>query len=352
MFRKSIAAAVLVAGAALVPAAAQAATGFTTQPTQLRAGPDYDYPTIRMINPDRRVEIFGCLNDWSFCDVGYRSDRGWVDARDVAVDYRSRRARLVDAGPYVGIGFLSFSFGNYWDNYYRGRPFYNDRGRWERHYHDKYRTSWGPRRDRDWNDRNHRDRDWNDRHRGDRDWNDRDRRDGRDRDGRDGRDRSDNDRRDNDRRDNDRRDGDNRTGYKGVPNNPAVTTPTPRPGLTERDNDRRDNDRRDGDRRDNDRTSNRDRSTPTAAPVPRPTPQAQTPSRITPPNPAVNNARPDRGGAERPNRSAMQRPERPDAPNAAGRPERPRETPSMKREDREPRKNRAAEPDEENRPGR
>ena len=346
MFRKSIAAAVLVAGAALVPAAAQAATGFTTQPTQLRAGPDYDYPTIRMINPDRRVEIFGCLNDWSFCDVGYRSDRGWVDARDVVVDYRSRRTRLIDAGPYVGIGFLSFSFGNYWDNYYRGRPFYRERGRWERHYHDKDRTSWGPRRDRDWNDGNHRDRDWNDRDRHDgRDRNDRD---GRDRNDRDGRDRSDNDRRDNDRRDNDRRDYDNRTGYKGAPNNPAVTTPThqPRPGLNERDNDRRD-----GDRRDNDRTSNRDRSTPNATTTPRPGPQAATPSRSAPAS--AHNDRPDRVGAERSNRSAMERPERPDAPNAgAGRPERPRETPSKQREDREPRKNRAAEPDEDNRPGR
>ncbi len=335
MFRKSIAAAVLVAGAALVPAAAQAATGFTTQPTQLRAGPDYDYPTIRMINPDRRVEIFGCLNDWSFCDVGYRSDRGWVDARDVAVDYRSRRTRLIDAGPYVGIGFLSFSFGNYWDNYYRGRPFYRERGRWERHYHDKYRTSWGPRRDRDWNDRNRRDRDWNDRDR--HDGSDRKDRDGRDRNDRDGRDRSDNDRRDND----------NRIGYKGAPNNPAVTTPTPqpRPGLTERNNDRRDNNRRD-----NDRTSNRDRSTPNATTTPRPTPQAATPTRSAPA--AVKNDRPDRGGAERPNRSAMERPERPDASKAAGRPERPRESPSKQREDREPRKNRAAEPDEDKRPGR
>jgi len=340
MFRKSIAAAVLVAGAALVPAAAQAATGFTNQPTELRAGPDYDYPTIRVINPDRRVEIFGCLNDWSFCDVGYRSDRGWVDARSVVVDYRSRRMGLIDAGPYVGIGFLSFSFGSYWDNNYRGRPFYNDRGRWERHYHDKYRSSWGPRRDRDWNDRNRRDgRDWNDRDRRDgRDRNDRDRND---RDGRDGRDRS-----DNDRRDNDRRDGDNRIGYKGAPNNPAVTkpapTPQPRPGLTERGNDRRDNDR----------SSDRDRKTPSVTPTPRPTPQAATPPRVAPSKPAVNNDRPNRGGADRPNRAAMERPERPDASKAAARPERPRETPSMQREDREPRKNRAAEPDEDKRPGR
>lgn len=341
MFRKSIAAAVLVAGAALVPAAAQAATGFTVEPTELRAGPDYDYPTIRMIRDDRRVEIYGCLNDWSFCDVGYRADRGWVDARDIVVDYRSRRMGLVDAGPYVGIGFLSFSFGNYWDSYYRGRPFYNDRGRWERHYHDRWQTSWGPRRDRDWNDRNRRYNDHD--HRGDRDWNDRNR-DGRDRDGRDGRDRGDS------RRDNDRRDNDNRTSYRGAPNNPAVTTPTPqpRPGLTERGETRRDNDRRD-----NDRSSNRDRTMPAATPTPRPTPQAATAPRAAPAAPGVNNDRPNRGrDADRPNRTAMERTDRLDTQGAGARRERPRETPSQQREDREPRQKRTVDPDEENRPGR
>jgi len=346
MFRKSIAAAVLVAGAAFVPAAAQAATGFTVEPTELRAGPDYDYPTIRMIRDDRRVEIYGCLNDWSFCDVGYRSDRGWVDARDIVVDYRSRRMGLMDAGPYVGIGFLSFSFGNYWDSYYRGRPFYNDRGRWERHYHDSWRTSWGPRRDRNWNDRNRNDRD----HRGDRNWNDRDHRDG---DHRDGRNRTDNDRRDNDRRDNDRRDNDNRTSYRGAPNNPAVTTPTPqpRPGLNERGDYRRDSDRRDGDRRDNGRSSNRDRTAPAAIQTPRtaPTPQAAT----APTRPAMDNNRPNRGtGAERSSRTTMERPDRPDSKAAGEHRERPREAPAQQREDREPRQKRAVDSEEENRPGR
>lgn len=349
MFRKSIAAAMLVAGAAFVPAVAQAATGFTVESTELRAGPDYDYPTIRVINDDRRVEIYGCLNDWSFCDVGYRSDRGWVDGRDIAVDYRARRVGLVDAGPYVGIGFLSFSFGNYWDNYYRGRPFYHDRGRWERHYHDSWRTSWGPRRDRDWNDRNHRDdRDWNDRNRRDgRDWNDRDHRDGRDRNDNDRR--GDNDRRDNDRRDNDRGDNDNRTRYKGAPNNPAVATPTPqpRPGVTERANDRRD-----GDRGDRNRSSNSDRSMPSATPSPRPTPQATTQPQAAPSRPAVDNDRTNRGrDGDRPNRTAMARPERGDAQDAGARREKPRETPSQPREDWEPRHKRTLDPDEENRPG-
>jgi len=27
---------------------------------------------------------------------------------------------------------ITFSFGKYWDDHYRGRPFYRDRDRWER----------------------------------------------------------------------------------------------------------------------------------------------------------------------------------------------------------------------------
>ncbi|MEN3976639.1 hypothetical protein [Emcibacter sp. SYSU 3D8] len=332
MFRKSIAAAVLVAGAALVPAAAQAATGFTVERTELFAGPDYDYPTIRHIADNRRVEIFGCLNDWSFCDVGYRSERGWVNGRDIVVDYRSRRVRLVDAGPYVGIGFLSFSFGNYWDNHYRGRPFYRERGRWERHYHDHYRSSWGPRRgghDRDRHDRDRRDHNGRDRH-------DNDRHD------RGDRDRTDNnrhDRGDRDRTDNNRRDNDNRVIHRGT-QSPAAVTPTPRPRASDRNDQRRD-DVRKGDNRSPDRDRN--------VRNPAPTPGAAIAPTAAPRGPAAGNDRPDRN---RPDRKAVERPDRPDRKDAAER-RAPRETPARQRDDREPRNKRGpVDPDDENRPGR
>jgi uncharacterized protein YraI len=356
MFRKSIAAAVLVAGAAFVPAAAEAATGYTTEPTELLAGPDYDYPVIRTINYDRRVEIFGCLNDWSFCDVGYRSDRGWVDGRDIVVDYRARRVSLLDAGPYVGIGFLSFSFGNYWDTYYRGRPFYHDRYRWERHYHDHWRTSWGPRRDwdrRDWDRRDRDRRDWNDRDRDRRDWN------RRDNDRRDFDRRGDNDRRDFDRRgDNDRRDNDNRTSYRGAPNPPAVTTPTQRPAVTtpeqrqqnlrERSSFRPDRDiRRDNDRRD----AIRERSVPqTTTPQNAPTIDRGDRGMDRPNRDMTRPDRPERGAAmDRGNRQAL---ERPDRGGGMERREQMRQAPQQREERPRPQQRPRGKDDDENRPGR
>ncbi len=321
MLRKSlVAATVLVAGAALFPAAADAASGYTVSPTEMRAGPDYDYPIVRTIRNDRRVDIYGCLNDWSFCDVGYRADRGWVRGDDLVVDYRSRRTRIVDAGPYVGIGFLSFSFGSYWDNYYRGRPFYRERGRWERHYHDRYKPQWGPRPG----------------------WRDGDRRDGRDR----------NDRRDDVRRDNDRR------------TTAPVTTPAPapnRPGVIERgdsrqgvndrarpaNNERRDGNRPGGDKQGGDRGV--DRTLPAPA-TPAPVPPTATPAPKTPPA-----ATPGRGDGNKGNRpgGVEERGDRGDR-GGAERFERPRETPQQQRENRGPRPQKAPpKPDEQDdRPGR
>ena len=49
------------------------------------------------------------------------------------LDYQGRRVAFYDYGPRIGIPIVGFSIGNYWDNYYRGRPFWNDRARWYNH---------------------------------------------------------------------------------------------------------------------------------------------------------------------------------------------------------------------------
>lgn len=124
------------------PALARVYSGWVVRTTTMRAGPDYAYPPVRRIWRNSQVAIFGCLNDWSWCDVGYRYDRGWVAGRNLVANYRGRRQGI---SPYLGIGILSFIFGNYWDNHYRGRAFYNERSRWERHYYNNYQPHWGPR---------------------------------------------------------------------------------------------------------------------------------------------------------------------------------------------------------------
>ena len=123
-------------------ASAREMSGYIVRTTVMRAGPDYDYPAVQRLRRDSSVTVHGCLRDWDWCDVSNRYDRGWVARRDIEVSYQGRRRYI---GSSMGIFILSFSFGNYWDSYYRSRPFYSQRPRWEQHYTNNYRPSWGPR---------------------------------------------------------------------------------------------------------------------------------------------------------------------------------------------------------------
>lgn len=141
--RKYLLAAALVAiGLPLAPAMARQMNGYTVRTTVMRAGPDYDYPSVQRLRRDSGVTVHGCLRDWNWCDVSNRYDRGWIPRRDIVVNFQGRRRYI---GSSMGIVILSFSFGNYWDNYYRSRPFYSQRPRWEQHYNNNYQPSWGPR---------------------------------------------------------------------------------------------------------------------------------------------------------------------------------------------------------------
>jgi len=122
-------------------------SGYTLRRVLMRAGPDYGYPALARIASGRQIDIFGCLRDWSWCDVGYRSDRGWVPGRDLSVTYQGRRRSIGTIAPYLGIGVLFFAFDKYWDDHYRSRPFYRERDRYERHYNEAYKPIWGPRPD-------------------------------------------------------------------------------------------------------------------------------------------------------------------------------------------------------------
>jgi uncharacterized protein YraI len=200
MNRKLLAACLSVAFSA-VPLAASAAPAYALQGAEIFAGPGNDFPVVAQLGPGVRVNVNGCLTDYSWCDVSFGPNRGWAYAGDLAYPYQNRRVPILQYGPTLALPTVTFSVGNYWDRYYRGRPFYRERGQWEQRWrdHDEHRADFRGNGDRG---RDHRGNDF----RGDRRGNDYRGNDYR------GNDYRGNDNRGNDNRGNDRGRGDDNRG--------------------------------------------------------------------------------------------------------------------------------------------
>jgi uncharacterized protein YraI len=119
----------LLASSALVQAQPQAAV--TARHTNLRAGPAPDYPVVAVLPAGFAVGVQGCLPDYTWCDVIAGQSRGWMWAGNINYYYQNSYVPLLNYGPVIGIGALTFFLGDYWGSHYRDRPFYRDRDRWE-----------------------------------------------------------------------------------------------------------------------------------------------------------------------------------------------------------------------------
>ncbi|WAC28054.1 SH3 domain-containing protein [Ancylobacter sp. SL191] len=104
--------------------------GFVTTDVNLRAGPSTGYPVVVVLEGGTPLGIYGCLDDYSWCDVDWRGARGWIAARYLEYDYGGRRVEFVPYAPTVGVPIVAFSFGDYWGRYYRGRSWYSSYDRW------------------------------------------------------------------------------------------------------------------------------------------------------------------------------------------------------------------------------
>lgn len=120
-----------VAAGLLCSAAVWAQEAYTTRDVNVRAGPGQDYPAIATLAPGTPVTVAGCLSDYLWCDVIYGDIRGWAYAKGLQYTYESRMVPIYGYGAAIGLPIITFSLLSYWDNYYRDRPFYRDRPRWE-----------------------------------------------------------------------------------------------------------------------------------------------------------------------------------------------------------------------------
>jgi uncharacterized protein YraI len=126
-FHIAVAAGMGLAAVALSPAIASAADGFTTSPTSQRAGPGVRYPIVAMIPGRVPITIHGCVASATWCDVSWRGSRGWVSGGNIQVAWHGRRNPIISFYRQLGIPIITFGFDDYWNRYYRSKPFFKQR---------------------------------------------------------------------------------------------------------------------------------------------------------------------------------------------------------------------------------
>ena len=99
----------------------------TTESADLYAGPDDAYPVVAQLDSNSPIQVMGCLDDWSWCDVVAEDTRGWMYAPDITYAYEGGYVPLYSYAPSLGIAVVPFSLDVYWGRYYHGRPWYGQR---------------------------------------------------------------------------------------------------------------------------------------------------------------------------------------------------------------------------------
>ena len=95
-----------------------------TIPVHVRAGPAVEYPSVVLLPAGALVRVFGCEQDYGWCDVQAGPERGWVAAEYLQMAGNSGPVVIGTGGVSLGIPIVSFNFNTYWGNYYRGRPWF------------------------------------------------------------------------------------------------------------------------------------------------------------------------------------------------------------------------------------
>lgn len=129
----------LIIGTALLalllclPLSAVAADGYVSADVNLRTGPGTEYPAVTVVPRWTGLQVQGCVEGYSWCDVLVGAERGWIYAQYLQFVQGGEAVYINDYGPRLGIPIVTFSLGSYWDTYYPARPWYRYRGYWINH---------------------------------------------------------------------------------------------------------------------------------------------------------------------------------------------------------------------------
>jgi uncharacterized protein YraI len=90
----------------------------------MRAGPAIEYPSVVLLTAGAPVQVYGCEQDYGWCDVQAGPDRGWVAGEYLQMPAPSGPVFIAGGGVGLGIPIISFNFNTYWGSYYRSRPWF------------------------------------------------------------------------------------------------------------------------------------------------------------------------------------------------------------------------------------
>jgi len=120
---------ILVTAAAVALAAASAATAadnpvVSTTGINLRAGPGLNYPVVVDLPAGARMALHGCITGYTWCDVSWGGNRGWLASAYMSTIYRNAPVAVTAvAAARLGVAIVAFDAG-YWHRYYFRRPWF------------------------------------------------------------------------------------------------------------------------------------------------------------------------------------------------------------------------------------
>lgn len=93
----------VVAATVLAAGAAHARPGYLIDPSGIHTGPGFDYDRLARVPENARVEVHTCTARYDWCQVSWRSVRGWMDGEEIEVRHAGRMVSLHDFGPRTGV---------------------------------------------------------------------------------------------------------------------------------------------------------------------------------------------------------------------------------------------------------
>lgn len=130
--------AVSLVAAVAAPSIAAAQDAVVTADLNMRAGPSTSFPVVDVIPERAPVDVHGCNDGYSWCDVSSQGSRGWVSASYLTYAAGGGYVPLIEYTSEIEIPIITYSVGSYWDTYYRNRPWYGRRALWS----DRWRDNW------------------------------------------------------------------------------------------------------------------------------------------------------------------------------------------------------------------